>query len=216
MKLSMHMAVLGPLQNNVYFLADEDSGDCVVIDPSFEARKQLRLMEEKGWQPKQIWLTHPHYDHTVGAKKVSEEFTPPLPIAIHPDAFEWADAKPDKMKMGTLLDRVPRMDIPLTHGMKLDLTPGGPRAIVEVRDVSGHSPGSVLFYIPALEMAVVGDAIFQGSIGRTDFEESNHELLLKNIREQVYTLPDNTTLLPGHGPATTVAFEKANNPYVRA
>ncbi len=215
MKLSMHLVVLGPLNNNVYFLVDDDSGDCVLIDPSFEAGTQLRFAEEKGWQPRQIWLTHAHYDHTAGVKKVSEAFSPPLPIAMHPEGFVWANAQPDKIKLGVLLDRVPRLDIPLTHGIWLDVVPGGTRELVEVRDVSGHCPGSVLFYIPVLEMAVVGDAIFRGSIGKTDLEESDHELLLKNIREQIYTLPDETTLLPGHRPATTVGFEKANNPFVR-
>ena len=215
MTLSIHLAVLGPIQNNVYFLVDEDSGDCVLIDPSFEAGTQLRFAEEKGWQLRQIWLTHGHYDHIAGAKTVSEAFSPPLPIAMHPDSFAWAAAQPEKMKMGRRVDPIPRLDVPLTQGMLLDVLPGGSRKLVEVRDVSGHNPGSVLFYIPDLKMAVVGDAIFRGSIGRTDLEGSDHELLLKNIREQIYTLPDETILLPGHGPATTVEFEKANNPFVR-
>jgi len=213
--LSIHLAVLGPLGNNVYFLVDDDSGDCVLIDPSFEPQTQLRLASEQGWQLRQIWLTHGHYDHTAGAKTVSEAFSPPLPIAMHPDGFAWEETHPEGMKMGMKVDPVTRPDIPLTHGMWLDVLPGGSRKIVEVRDVSGHNPGSVLFYIPELEMAVVGDAIFKGSIGRTDFEGSDHTLLLKNIREQIYTLPDETTLLPGHGPATTVGFEKTNNPFVR-
>jgi len=215
MTLSMHLAVLGPLQNNVYLLVDDDSSDCVLIDPSFEPQTQLRLAREQGWQLRQIWLTHGHYDHTTGAKIVSEAFSPPLPIAMHPESFTWAENHPESLKMGMRVDPVPRLDIPLGHGMWLDVLPGGNRKVVEVRDVSGHHPGSVLFYIPELEMAVVGDAIFQGSIGRTDFEGSDHALLLKNIREQIYTLPYETTLLPGHGPATTVKFEKANNPFVR-
>ena len=215
MSLSIHLAVLGPLGNNVYFLVDDDSGDCVLIDPSFEPQTQLRLAEEQGWKLTQIWLTHGHYDHTAGAKMVSEAFSPPLPIAMHPEGFTWAENHPEGLKMGMRVDPVPMLDIPLVHGMWLDVLPCGNRKLVEVRDVSGHHPGSVLFYIPQLEMAVVGDAIFRGSIGRTDFEGSNHALLLKNIREQIYTLPDQTTLLPGHGPATTVQFEKANNPFVR-
>lgn len=215
MTLSINLAVLGPLGNNVYFLVDGDNGDCVLIDPSFEPQTQLRLAREQGWQLRQIWLTHGHYDHIAGAKAVSEAFAPWLPIAMHPDSFAWAATQSDEMKLGMKVDQVPRLDIPLTQGMWLDLVPGGSRRLVEVRDVSGHNPGSVLFYVPELEMAVVGDAIFRGSIGRTDLEGSDHALLLKNIREQIYTLPDETTLLPGHGSVTTVKHEKANNPFVR-
>ena len=215
MSLSIHVAVLGPLGNNVYFLVDNDSSDCVLIDPSFEPQTQLRLAGEQGWPLGQIWLTHGHYDHVAGAKTVSEAFSPPLPIAMHRDSFDWAAAQPEMIKMGRKIDPIPRLDIPLTQGMWLDVSHGGSRKLVEVRDVSGHNPGSVLFYIPELEMAVVGDAIFKGSIGRTDLEDSHHDLLLMNIREQIFTLPDETTLLPGHGPATTVEFEKASNPFVR-
>ena len=215
MSLSLHLAVLGPIGNNVYFLVDDDSSDCVLIDPSFDPETQLQLVQEKNWQLRQIWLTPGHFDHIAGAKTVSEAFSPPLPIAMHPDGFAWADKHPESQKMGLRIDPVPRVDIPLEHGMWLDVVPGGSRKLAEVRDVSGHHPGSVLFYIPELAMAVVGDAIFRGSIGRTDLEGSDHKLLLKNIREQIYTLPDETTLLPGHGSSTTVGFEKANNPFVR-
>lgn len=215
MSLSIHLAVLGPLPNNVYFLVDDKTQDCVLIDPSFDPETQLRLVQEQNWQLRQIWLTHGHFDHIAGAKTVSEAFSPPLPIAMHPDGFAWADKHPESQKMGLRIDPVPRVDIPLEHGMWLDVVPGGSRKLAEVRDVSGHNPGSVLFYIPELKIAVVGDAIFRGSIGRTDLEGSDHKLLLKNIREQIYTLPDETTLLPGHGPSTTVGFEKANNPFVR-
>lgn len=215
MSLSLHLAVLGPIGNNVYFLVDDDSSDCVLIDPSFDPETQLQLVQEKNWQLRQIWLTHGHFDHIAGAKTVSEAFSPPLPVAMHPDSFTWAAAQPDALKMGRRIDPIPSLDIPLAQGMWLDVVQGGSRKLVEVREVPGHNPGSVLFYIPELEMAVVGDAIFRGSIGRTDLEGSDHALLLKNIREQIYTLPDETTLLPGHGLATTVKFEKANNPYVR-
>lgn len=215
MKFAIHQAVFGPLQNNVYFLIDEDSRACVVIDPSFEPEAQLRLARENGWQLKQIWLTHGHFDHTAGVKALSEAFAPPLPIAMHPDCFAWAATQPELMKMGMQVDPVPRVDISLGHGARLAVNPDGGEKAVEVRDVSGHNPGSVLFYIPELKAAIVGDAIFAGSIGRTDLPGSDFELLAKNIREQIYTLPEDTALLPGHGPATTVGREKRSNPFVR-
>ena len=215
MKLTIHLAVLGPIENNVYFLVDDDSGDCVVIDPGFEPETQLQLAQEHGWTIRQIWLTHGHFDHTAGVKALSEAFSPPLPIAMHPESFAWALSQGDQIKMGMRIDAVPRVDIPLSHGMRLGINPQSEEKVVEVREVSGHNPGSVLFYIPDLKAAVVGDAIFAGSIGRTDLPGSDYDLLIKNIREQIYTLPDETILLPGHMGSTTVGHEKQSNPFVK-
>lgn len=85
---------------------------------------------------------------------------------------------------------------------------------VEVRHVPGHCPGNVLFYFPALQAAFVGDALFAGSIGRTDLPGGDFDTLAQSIREQIYTLPDDTVVYPGHGPDTTVGAEKETNPYV--
>ena len=126
---------------------------------------------------------------------------------MHPKSFAWAAAQPDTLKMGIRIDPIPSLDIPLAQSMWLDIVPGGSRKLVEVREVPGHNPGSVLFYIPELEMAVVGDAIFRGSIGRTDLEGSDHALLLKNIRD-IYTLPDETTLLPGTDPLPPLGLKR--------
>lgn len=215
MTLLIHQLVLGPLQNNVYFLVDEISRACVVIDPSFEPEAQLELAREKGWHLRQIWLTHGHFDHTAGVKAVSEAFSPPLPIAMHPECFAWAANQPAQMRLGMQPDAVPRVDIPLAQGTRLAVNPDGGRAVVEVREVPGHNPGSVLFYIPDLKAAIVGDAIFEGSIGRTDLPGSDFDLLAKSIREQIYTLPEDTVLLPGHMGQTTVGHEKRFNPFVR-
>jgi len=215
MTLAYERLVVGPMGNNVYFLVDLDSRACVIIDPGFMPEAQLDFIGQKGWKLQQIWVTHGHFDHTAGVKTISESFDPPIPIAMHKLSFDWANKNPSAQQFGIKVDDVPRVDIPLVHGLWLGIDPESSEKIVEVRDVSGHNPGSVIFYCPDLNIAAVGDAIFRESIGRTDFAGSDHELLLENIREQIYSLPEDTILLPGHGEATTVAHEKRFNPFVR-
>jgi len=215
MKLAYETLTIGPMGNNIYFLIDEDTNDCVIIDPGFLPRTQLDFIKENDWNLRQIWVTHGHFDHTAGVKTISDAFDPPVPIAMHLTSFEWARENPSFGIYGTTVDEIPCVDIPLFHGMKLGIDPQGDEKLVEVRDVSGHNPGSVIFYCPELKIAVVGDAIFRESIGRTDFAGSNHQLLLNNIREQIYSLPEDTVLLPGHMGATTVGHEKRFNPFVR-
>ena len=99
----------------------------------------------------------------------------------------------------------------LVHGQRLKILGQS----TEIRHVPGHCPGNVLFFFPDQKTAIVGDAIFAGSIGRTDLPGGDFHTLEKAIREEIYTLPDDTILLPGHGPMTTVAQEKSSNPYVR-
>ena len=215
MRLTYETLTIGPMGNNIYFLVDEDTKDCVVIDPGFLPKTQLDFINEKGWKLRQIWVTHGHFDHIAGVKSLSEAFDPPVPIAMHPVSFEWAKENPPDEIYGVRVDEVPRVDIPLAHGIWLGIDPQSDEKVVEVRDVSGHNPGSVIFYCPDLKLAFVGDAIFKDSIGRTDFPGSDHQLLLKNIREQIYTLPEETVLLPGHMDTTTVGHEKRFNPFVR-
>lgn len=216
MKLAYETLTIGAMANNIYFLYDQESLDCVIIDPGFLPEKQLDLIRERGWKLRQIWVTHGHFDHVAGVKTISEAFDPPIPIAMSLESFDWAKQNPSSAVYGGRVDEVPRVDIPLVHGNWIGLTTTAEKKVVEVRDVSGHNPGSLLFYCPELKIAFVGDAIFKESIGRTDFPGSEHELLLKNIREQVYTLPEDTFLLPGHMDLTTVGHEKRYNPFVRS
>ncbi len=215
MKLTYETLTIGPMGNNVYFLIDQDTKECVIIDPGFLPHTQLDFIAENGWNLRQIWITHGHFDHTAGVKALSEAFDPPVPIAMNLASFEWAKVNPSAASFGVTVDDVPRVDIPLVQGMWLTIDPQSDEKVVEVREVPGHNPGSVIFYCPNLKIAMVGDAIFRESIGRTDFPGSDYELLLKNIREKIFSLPDDTVLLPGHMGATTVGHEKRFNPFVR-
>jgi glyoxylase-like metal-dependent hydrolase (beta-lactamase superfamily II) len=214
MLLSMHLAVLGPLQNNVYFLVDDDSRDCVLIDPSFEPQTQLRLAREQGWQLRQIWLTHGHFDHTQGAAGLREMVSPAPLVGMHPEAQAWALAHGGKVNFGYQPASLPDVNIRFFQGQRLSLDPQRGEPVVEVREVPGHSPGSVIFYCAKVGAAFVGDAIFRWSIVRTDLAGGYFPTMITAIRAQVFTLPENTALLPGHGPASSVEYEIVNNSFL--
>lgn len=214
MHLCIEKLVLGPLQNNVYILGDEDSRDAVIIDPTFEPERQLEEISRRKWVLRQIWLTHGHYDHTTGALHISTAFDPSLPIAMHPESFTWAESQKNVIKFGLPIDPVPTLTTPLFQGKLLSLHPNGGEIVAEVREVPGHNPGSVIFYCPTINTAITGDTIFKGSIGRTDFPGGDYILLINAIRSQILTLPEKTTLLPGHGPESSVAYERQFNTYL--
>ncbi len=214
MNLKIYTTVVGASQNNVVFLVDEDKGLAVVVDPSFNPGLVVDMGKQHGWTLKQVWLTHGHFDHTAGAAAVCRAFEPSLPLGMSKAAYDYASSKPLAVPSFLPVEDLPGLGKAIKHGDRLSIDPQGGVQVVEVRDVSGHSPGSLLFYVPELEVAIVGDAVFRESIGRTDLPGGDHHLLLRNIREQIFTLPDQTVLFPGHGPNTSVGYEKVNNPYL--
>ena len=214
MSLAIARMVLGPLQNNVYILADEQSKAAILIDPSFEPERQAAEINRRGWNLRQIWLTHGHFDHTQGAAGLLAFFSPPPLVGMHPDAQAWALVQGGKVNFGYQPAPLPRVDFPFFQGQQHSLAPEDGEPIVEVREVPGHSPGSVIFYCAKLGAAFVGDAIFRESIGRTDLAGGDYPALIAAIRAQIFTLPEETVLLPGHGPASSVGYERVHNPFV--
>ena len=213
MNLELIRLTLGPLPNNVYLLGDQDSGDAVAIDPSYDSHLVLARVESLGWTLRQIWLTHAHFDHMAGAAEIAGAFDPPLPIGLHPNGLDWYRSEGGAGMFGMSIPQPPEPSILFEDGMALSLTPGG-EPVAEVRYAPGHSPGHVMFYVPALAALLCGDVIFREGIGRTDLNGGDLDLLLKSIRGQVFTLPDEARLLPGHGPESTVEHEKAYNPFL--
>lgn len=214
MTVTIACLTLGPLGNNVYILGDEESGAAVVIDPSFEPRRQADEIRRRGWTLRQIWLTHGHFDHTEGAAALRELFSPAPLVGMHPDAQDWVRTYGKRFSFGFRSAPLPPVDVPFYQGQRLKLNPDSGKLMVEVREVPGHSPGSVIFYCAEAGAAIVGDAIFRESIGRTDLPGGNHPQLISAIRTQIFTLPEETRLLPGHGPETSVGYEKVHNPYL--
>jgi len=213
MKLSFVRLTLGPLPNNVYLLGDVQSGDAVVIDPSFESDVVLTRAESMGWTLRQVWLTHGHFDHIAGTAEVAQAFEPPLLVGLHPADSEWYQQEGGAAQFGLSIQRPPEPSILFTHGMRLNLGINSP-PVVTVIHAPGHSPGHVMFYCESLRVLFCGDVIFREGIGRTDLAGGDMAGLLTSIRKEVLSLPDETRLLPGHGPESTVGFEREHNPYL--
>ena len=213
MNLEFIRLTLGPLPNNVYLLGDVETGDAVVIDPSYDSRFVLARAEERGWTLRSIWLTHGHFDHMAGAAEIAEAFDPPLPIGLHPADLDWYRQEGGAGNFGMSITQPSEPTIFFEDGMRLALCEGG-EPVVEVRYAPGHSAGHVMFYCDALGVLFCGDVIFREGIGRTDLMDGDLDVLMQSIREKVLTLPDETRLLPGHGPESTVGHEREHNPFL--
>ena len=203
---------LGPVQTNAYLIADPHSGEAAAIDPAWNGKKLAAEAEQRGWRVGNIWLTHAHFDHLAGAGELADALNPPPPVALHPDDYPLWRASGGAHLFGMRIDPGPEPTIDLQDGMVMNL--GANR--LEVRHAPGHTRGHVVFYCAEAGVCFCGDVIFWGSIGRTDLPGGDYDTLIESIQTQILTLPDETRLLSGHGPETTVGFERLNNPFVGA
>jgi len=201
---------LGPLGNNSYLLADPSSGQAAVIDPSFDPQPLLDETERQNLAITAIWLTHAHFDHIAGCAQILQACRAPVALALHPADLPLWKEKGGARMFGFQLDSLPEPNTQLQHGQMLRL---GENQII-VRHTPGHCPGHVVFYAPASQVVFSGDLIFYRSIGRSDLPGGSNSQLSASIRSQIYSLPPEVLLLPGHGPQTSVQEEIDENPYV--
>ncbi|NOZ94996.1 MAG: MBL fold metallo-hydrolase [Acidobacteria bacterium] len=204
----------GPIQANCTLLGDEDAGALVIVDPGDEAERIVAKVRESGLRPLAILHTHGHIDHAGGTAGVKAAF-PEAPVWLHRGDLELYDRLAQQGRMfGLEVEDPPPPDRWLEHGQRI---PVGALEL-EVRHTPGHSPGSVCFVVHCSPepLVIVGDVLFAGSIGRTDLWGGSFETLERSIVEQLYTLPDETRAITGHGPVTTIGHERRTNPFVRA
>lgn len=198
---------LGPFQANCYVVRPGAGGAAVIIDPGAEPERILAHLADKGDEIAAILLTHAHLDH-VGAVAAVARSTG-APIYLHPDDRFLYDAVEETGRLyGVAVEAPPAPDVELAHGMTLEF--GELRW--QVRHAPGHSPGGVVFVGEGI--ALTGDCVFAGSIGRTDLPGGDRQALMEAIRREILTLPPETVLLPGHMGATTVEREAATNPFL--
>lgn len=211
--LAVQVFTFSPIQENTYVLVNEQ-GEGVVIDPGcYDGAEREALADffsQNGVQPKLLLQTHCHLDHVFGTRWLAGAYN--LVPYLHPLEEELLSLAP---AMGLAWD----MPFDSYQGPLVYLEPGQILNIgedrLEVLFVPGHSPGHCCFYCAAQGFVIGGDALFRDSIGRTDLPGGDHETLLRCIRERLFTLPEDTIVLPGHGPGTTIGYEKRNNPYLR-
>lgn len=200
---------VGPLQCNCSVIGDESTHEAMVIDPGDDISLVLALLRKHGLRVKQIVITHAHIDHVGGAMKLRQATG--APILLNQNDYTllkmldmqaaWVGmASPGKVEI----------DQPLAEGDKLST--GSLEATV--LHTPGHTEGSVCLYFSAQQKLIAGDTLFAGSIGRTDLPGGSFQKIMSSLRQRVLALPDDTIVIPGHGPLTTIGEERESNPFL--
>ena len=204
--------VVNPLQENSFILSD-DSGECIFIDPGFyfdeEFEEIKNFVQKNSLIPVKIVNTHCHFDHIMGVEFIRKEYK--IPFIVHKDDTFWVERAVDQASMfGFEMNPVSPPDMYFEDEGKLSFG----NSEIEVIHVPGHSPGHVVLYDKETHQMIGGDVLFYGSIGRTDLPGGDHHTLISSIKNRLLVLPDNTKVFCGHGPETTIGFEKTTNPFL--
>ena len=211
MSMIMETFPVGPLACNCTILGDEQAQEAIVIDPGDEVGRIQRRLTELGLKLKQILVTHAHIDHVGGALKLKRLTGAP----IFMNESDLPLLKMMEQQAGWLGVPTPETAPPdesLTDGLSVGLE-SSPATVLHT---PGHTQGSVCLHFAPLKMLIAGDTLFAGSVGRTDLPGGNSDQIIDSIQTRLLTLPDETRVLPGHGPATTIGAERKSNPWLRA
>jgi glyoxylase-like metal-dependent hydrolase (beta-lactamase superfamily II) len=201
---------VGPLQCNCSVIGDEATREAIVIDPGDDIDQILGLISKHKLQIKQIVITHAHIDHVGGAMKLRT--TTGAPILLNQNDY-------DLLKMMDV--QAAWIGVPAPGKVEIDQSLGHADTIkagslqAQVLHTPGHTEGSICLYFPVQQKLIAGDTLFAGSIGRTDLPGGSYEKILRSIHDRVLALPDETVVVPGHGPLTTIGDERDHNPFLQ-
>lgn len=199
---------------NCFVLWNESTKQCAIVDPcaetTYEEAQVTQYIDEYGLEPKLILLTHAHVDHIAGLRGMCERYG--LPVTMHADGSKLLrQAEAYGAVMGFMVSSME--DLPVNEIKDDDVLVLGDEKI-ECREVPGHCPGSMAYVVPSAEVVLTGDALFRGSIGRTDLPGGNYNLLIEKIRTRLLTLPDDYEVLPGHGDISSIGGERRYNGFL--
>jgi hydroxyacylglutathione hydrolase len=200
-----------PFQQNCTVLWCERTKRGVVIDPGGDLPEIERAIAKAGIAVEKIWLTHGHVDHAGGAAELKAKLNVPIEGPHRDDLFLLQNLSETARSFGMLNARNVTPDRWLQERDRVEVG----ELTFEVLHCPGHSPGSIVFFNDAEHLAVVGDVLFAGSIGRTDLPGGNHRQLLDSIKAKLLPLPDDVAIVSGHGPTSSIGRERASNPFLR-
>lgn len=210
MSLLLKVIPVTPFQQNCSVIWCDQTREAAVVDAGGDIARIRAFIEAQGLSVTKLLLTHGHIDHAGGAQALAEALGVPIEGPQRAESF-WLDQLPHQ---GTMFG-FPRAealtpDRWLEEGDTVQLG----HEVLDVLHCPGHTPGHVVFVSRAANLCIVGDVLFQGSIGRTDFPMGNHDQLIDAIRSKLFALPEDMTVVPGHGPFTTIGDERRSNPFV--
>lgn len=200
-----------PFQQNCSLIVCEQTGRAAVVDPGGDLELIRGEVERQQAKVEKVLITHGHLDHCAGAKALAEHYGVPIEGPHEEERF-WIDQLPAQSQRFGFGGTAEAFE-PARWLCDGDTVTVGEETL-EVYHCPGHTPGHVVFFSREHRLAIVGDVLFAGSIGRTDFPRGNHEDLLRSIREKLWPLGDDVTFVPGHGPVSTFGDERKSNPFV--
>jgi glyoxylase-like metal-dependent hydrolase (beta-lactamase superfamily II) len=210
-RMKIDCVVLGGFETNSYVLRKNESYvDCLVVDTGLEAEPLVDFLKSRKLNPVAIVLTHGHADHIAGVELLRAQF-PEIKVYVHKlDAPMLTGAAANLSELAGVSLKTDPADVLLDEGDVIEQA----GIALGVLHTPGHTPGGICLYSREHSIVFVGDTLFAGSVGRTDFPGGNMDLLIKSIKEKLLSLPDDTIVLPGHGPGTKIADEKLANPFL--
>jgi len=211
MALKVILVPVTPFEQNCSILICDQTQRAVVTDPGGDIERIVQAIQNAAVQVEAIWLTHGHIDHCAGAIALAKALGGLKIIGPHIDEKFWLDQFPmQSQRFGFPHSDAFEPDQWLNDGDQVQVG----HEVFQVIHCPGHTPGHVVFVNLSAKVAIVGDVLFAGSIGRTDFPRGNHADLIRSIQEKLFPLGDDIAFVPGHGPTSTFGYERHNNPYV--